>query len=865
MSVLALLCCALQATLAAANVTAVVLPKPWQEQLRDKLVQYPPAKKLLERTLDRLSNPYELQPACWKDSSPRGRGLGRSRCDPDSEFPEPGGALCYRRCRPGYTSDGVTMCWKSLFDFYTRGAGVRRSCQADEVEQSALCYEQCPEGFVGVGPVCWQLCSATAYPFYAVDYGAMCCATEEACKRQMFAMAVKFPALWAKVVVSALMQNYAGAVADARLAIDGAMAFALPICGDPIFTPTPFDASTAAAAASVGAPSDSSGRGGPRSLAQLPAPPEPSDEPAAPTTGRLLALAGPSGAEPGAASPSPPGAGGRAGAAGGAAVPTLVRPSAEGGATCVERAFGAPARTCAEALRDGSSCAELVTAGYDCHCTCVDREVSCWKHWAFRGVGRRPRACDASSSYPEKGTGVLCYQRCLPGFRSDGASQCHKISLWPPGNTTVYSRGSGADLSCAEGEDKDAGLCYPRCPPGFSGAGPVCWSDCDAGSAMPINGGAICCSSAQQCGERIINLATGIPFVFADVAADALTGGALTPQGVMEAAKDMLDALNGFKMPLCGAPLSPPPPPAPPGPPPGVEESGSDESSGPASASALAVQHVLQLLPAKFGSAAERLALSADELAPLVRAELAALLGADPTRFQLDMFQPAPGAGSDAPSWWERLLGRVGFGSSSGRKSEGDTTERAILVVSMLPAPSPAPAAWQLSASFLERMREALAAKASQRSAQSLSGPFDRASMPLLSRAVVIESALSLGDAALQKLDGVGGALPDFSPVVASADKGLPMLWADLLAKAGIGTSSSADEAEPSPLPPPSPPPPEPLAAALPARKTNGSLGMTLKIALSVGVACLVIAAAALALRAYRRSRHRPAELALKA
>lgn len=39
-----------------------------------------------------------------------------------------------------------------------------------------------------------------------------------------------------------------------------------------------------------------------------------------------------------------------------------------------------------------------------------------------------------------------------------------------------YGRGAGTPLHCGANEDYDAGLCYPKCPGGTTGVGPVCWA-----------------------------------------------------------------------------------------------------------------------------------------------------------------------------------------------------------------------------------------------------------------------------------------------------------------------------------------------------------------------------------------------------
>jgi hypothetical protein len=46
----------------------------------------------------------------------------------------------------------------------------------------------------------------------------------------------------------------------------------------------------------------------------------------------------------------------------------------------------------------------------------------------------------------------------------------------------TYTRGVGSvPGQCSAGQDKDAGLCYPKCRDGFKGVGPVCWQSCPSG------------------------------------------------------------------------------------------------------------------------------------------------------------------------------------------------------------------------------------------------------------------------------------------------------------------------------------------------------------------------------------------------
>lgn len=808
--------------------------QPWPTQLAQLVNNYPPAKQLLTTFLNRLGNPYVLQHACWKDSFGRGRGLGRSRCDPASAHPEPGGALCYASCKPGYTSDGVTMCWKSFTDRYSRGAGVPRSCQPDEEEQLSLCYKACPDGFVGVGPACWKTCSAAKYPYYAVDYGAMCCETAEACNTQMYDMAFKFPALWAQVVASGISGNYVAAILEAKTAVDGAMAFALPLCGDPIFTPPPANASASQLAAT-----------GQRMRALL----ESFDDP------NTLRAGEPAGtAAEQSRVPSPPSEPKAVSADGAASAASSVSASSTAVAlvsdaapdTCVETVFPASSLTCAQALSTGLSCSKLVTTGYDCHCSCIDKMAQCWKHWLPRGAGSAANMCNASSFYPEK-NGSLCYQPCMANYKSDGASQCLKLSLWPPGGSTVYSRGSGADLGCAAGLEYDAGLCYPPCPAGYYGVGPICWQSCDQRGNMPINGGAICCSSAQACGERIINLISGIPFAFADVAVQMATGGAMTPQLAMSTAKNLAEAVAGFQLPACSLPEDAAPPPGS-----GPNAPSPSQPSPPVPppapfGSSLAVQHILQLLPAAAGSALQRLNVSTDDLKAALVSELSQLLGVGASRFSVDLVQKAipsflaPLAGSGAPL--------------------GPLTNNVVVAFSMLPAPPPAATAWQLSSSLLSQARAALLAGSSVGAAHrrlSASAPlFDASTYPVLSRAVSVESALDVNSDELRKVVGQyfgsNETLPNYSPVTLPLD-GSVISWAKMSAELEA-LANDTSSPSPSPAASPSSSPSAPAAvgnsSAAPrqesqsatAAKTTNLVGMVAALVIVLGLLGFVLGA----------------------
>ena len=82
----------------------------------------------------------------------------------------------------------------------------------------------------------------------------------------------------------------------------------------------------------------------------------------------------------------------------------------------------------------------------------------------------------------------LCYKRCRPQYKSDGAVLCYKQYPQFENNgrlhtiTNITKRitlNTGVPLSrCDPHEDKSGLLCYPKCRSGYNGVGPVCWSSC---------------------------------------------------------------------------------------------------------------------------------------------------------------------------------------------------------------------------------------------------------------------------------------------------------------------------------------------------------------------------------------------------
>jgi hypothetical protein len=99
----------------------------------------------------------------------------------------------------------------------------------------------------------------------------------------------------------------------------------------------------------------------------------------------------------------------------------------------------------------------------------IDQGAFCRKQEFGRGIGK-PLTCADGEDYDAG----LCYQKCPQGFGGVGPV-CWK-------GLQASGRGAGKPVhSCPRGQEKDAGLCYPRCKQGYKGVGPICWPDCPTG------------------------------------------------------------------------------------------------------------------------------------------------------------------------------------------------------------------------------------------------------------------------------------------------------------------------------------------------------------------------------------------------
>lgn len=143
-------------------------------------------KVLLEEGFDCAAGATNIGVGCMKVKDTYARNIGDplSSC-PDGK--EKSGALCYNKCRDGYNGL-VSTCWQTcpsgFTDYgtgcsnlkivtkksYTRGAGsVLDSCPADKDKSGALCYNKCKSGYSGVANTCSKNC-----PSGYTDTGLTC-------------------------------------------------------------------------------------------------------------------------------------------------------------------------------------------------------------------------------------------------------------------------------------------------------------------------------------------------------------------------------------------------------------------------------------------------------------------------------------------------------------------------------------------------------------------------------------------------------------------------------------------------------------------------------------------------------------------
>jgi len=151
-------------------------------------------------------------------------------------------------------------------------------------------------------------------------------------------------------------------------------------------------------------------------------------------------------------------------------------------------------------------------------------------------------------------TGETCY--LSPDTKSTSAMTCRS-------NEYKGSEGTVAAAYCYPNpypnwcnpatEEYDAGLCYPKCKPGYHGIGPVCWQSCPSG--LPTDCGAGCAKDKTTCASTLKDQILG-PIVLAanlatlGMAATASTAVKAGVKGATEGTQIVIKLVDGTEKTL---------------------------------------------------------------------------------------------------------------------------------------------------------------------------------------------------------------------------------------------------------------------------------------------------------------------------
>ena len=208
--------------------------------------------------------------------------------------------------------------------------------------------------------------------------------------------------------------------------------------------------------------------------------------------------------------------------------------------------------------------AGMKRVGFDCHSVCPsdmrDHGLFCRAAEYGRGAGYpwkfgdKPlsldaarRRCAAANPQGCEKHGEIIYPKCKPGYSPFGCCICRPNKP----NCAALGLKPGIDLSCAKkvttgnpvtgscpGQDKDAGLCYAKCRPGYSGVGPVCWGQPPPGWVQCGMGAAI---TKEACAAVVFGQVASVAQLAMNVASlgssTAITAGMSAPQKASRLAK----------------------------------------------------------------------------------------------------------------------------------------------------------------------------------------------------------------------------------------------------------------------------------------------------------------------------------------
>ena len=183
--------------------------------------------------------------------------------------------------------------------------------------------------------------------------------------------------------------------------------------------------------------------------------------------------------------------------------------------------------TCVADCPSGYSASGLLTCHYNGQASysslstssCASRSArSCTKIFGKQicvGGDCLPGIVDNGCRSGYHGVAGVCYIDTPSGFGGSGADPTRP----------TYNRGAGTvpNLACPSGKVNDASLCYPPCRDGFSGVGPVCYSQAPSGY---VECGAGVASSKAVCDQLIADQVLAVTIPVLDAALVAGTGGA---------------------------------------------------------------------------------------------------------------------------------------------------------------------------------------------------------------------------------------------------------------------------------------------------------------------------------------------------
>ena len=137
---------------------------------------------------------------------------------------------------------------------------------------------------------------------------------------------------------------------------------------------------------------------------------------------------------------------------------------------------------------------------YDCNPGYTDNGCTCGRGGGSVGMG----SMTCGSGYHRSDITARCIKDCPSGYTNTGETCFRGVSTLGmdamtcnAGEVKHGARCYPANGTCGAGQEDDAGLCYSKCPAGFSGVGPVCWQQCDSGWSNCALG---CAKSSTDCG-----------------------------------------------------------------------------------------------------------------------------------------------------------------------------------------------------------------------------------------------------------------------------------------------------------------------------------------------------------------------------